>query len=105
MRIVLTLLLAFICVSSSGCVHRFRVAPSTAVPVASTSSRTVHTSLWGLEEPVVMPNNCGGNGMAEVITIRSFRQRLVSVSSFGFHDPVTIQWRCAKDSYSQAKPF
>src|ERR1700737_4112696 len=105
MRIASTLVLTFICSSLTGCIHRFRIAPPTAAPVASTSSRPVHTSLWGLKEPIVKPANCTGNGLAEVITSRRFGQRFVSVVSLGFHDQVTIEWRCAKDSYSQAPPF
>ena len=98
------LLIATICGMMSGCVHRFRVAPPAAAPEVTVFSQRTHTSFGGLKEFPVKPD-CNGNGLAEVITSRSFGQRFASVISFGFYDPVTIQWLCSKDSCAGAPPF
>jgi hypothetical protein len=66
---------------------------------------TVHTAEAGASEPVIGPLNCTGNGVAEVIISRSFSQRLGSILTLGIYDPVTISWKCAKDSYVTATPF
>ena len=67
-------------------------------------SLPVSATVNGLEEPVISAD-CGGNGAAEVIVSRNFGQRFLSVASLGFYDPVTMQWKCGKDSYITAEPF
>jgi hypothetical protein len=97
--------LSFLACLCSGCMHEFRVDPAYAAPASTPMQTTVHTAAVGLSEPVVSPLNCTGNGVAEVVVSRSFRQRLTSISTLGIDDPMTIAWKCAKDSYSTAKPF
>jgi hypothetical protein len=89
----------------SGCVHRFRIDPVDSAPIATFKSLNVSATVNGLFEPIVNASDCSGNGAAEVIVSRNFGQRFVSVTSLGFYDPVTMQWKCAKDSYTTAEPF
>jgi hypothetical protein len=115
MRIASALLLGVLCWPLTACAHRFRVDPVDSAPMATTSlpakvhstfqGYKAHSSLQGLNEPIIKPIDCAGNGAAEVITSRNFGQRLVSVASLGFYDPVTIELKCAKDSYLTSAPF
>jgi hypothetical protein len=104
MKIRTALLLGLLCWPISGCVHRFRIDPVDSAPTAMFQSLPVSATVNGLEEPVISAD-CGGNGAAEVIVSRNFGQRFLSVASLGFYDPVTMQWKCGKDSYITAEPF
>lgn len=100
------LLLSLMSWPLTGCAHRFRVDPVESAPmVTATTPEKVHATLQGYKEPVIHPIDCAGNGVAEVIMSRNFGQRLTSVASLGVFDPVTIEWKCAKDSYATSAPF
>lgn len=88
-----------------GCTHRFRIDPVGAAAMAAPRSLPVSAIGNGLQEPVISAHDCAGNGLAEVIVSRKFRQRVLSVASLGLYDPVTMQWKCAKDTYTTADPF
>jgi hypothetical protein len=115
MRIASALLLGLMCWLLTGCAHRFRVDPVDSAPMATAASPAeahttfqgyrVHATFQGYDEPVIKPIDCAGNGAAEIITSRNFGQRIVSVASLGLYDPVTIEWKCAKDSYATSVPF
>ena len=88
----------------AGCAHRFRVDPVDSAPLSTaTTPEKVHPT--GSTEPVINPIDCAGNGVAEVIVSRNFGQRLGFFVSLGFYDPVTVEWKCAKDSYATSPPF
>ena len=106
MQITSALLLGLICLPLTGCAHRFRVDPVDSAPMATAAAPAkVHATFQGFHEPIIKPIDCAGNGASEVITSRNFGQRLASVGSLGLYDPVTIEWKCAKDSYVTAAPF
>lgn len=104
MRSRWTAMTVFACLCT-GCRHEFRINPAYAAPAAMPMQTTVHTSPKIWNGPVVSPENCTGNGLAEVVVSRSFLQRLSSVVTLGLYDPVTISWRCGKDSYATVRPF
>ena len=92
MRAVLVVVLA---AAAVGCAH-FRVAPAGLVAANLPETRRVHAIAWGTLEPRIAPDNCHGQGMAEVTVRVSFTDVLAAAVTAGFWTPVTVAWTCAK---------
>jgi hypothetical protein len=92
MRSTLVMLLA---AATVGCAH-FRVSPTGLSPANLPETRRVHAIAWGTLEPRIAPDNCQGQGMAQVTVRVTFMDVLVTVLSAGFWTPVTVEWTCAK---------
>ena len=83
-------------VLAGGCAH-FRVTPTSVSPATPEEERRVRIVGWGVQEPLVTPANCQGQGMATVmITIRP-RDTFIAVFTLGLVRPALIQWTCAKE--------
>lgn len=83
-------------VLAGGCAH-FRVAPHNVSSATLQEERQVRITGWGIQEPLVTPGNCEGQGMATVmITIRP-RDTFIAVFTLGLVRPALIQWTCAKE--------
>jgi len=87
---------AALLVLAGGCAH-FRVAPDNVSSATLQEERRVRVAGWGVQEPLITPTNCQGQGMATVmITIRP-RDTFVSIVTLGIVRPAVIQWTCAKE--------
>lgn len=87
---------AVLLVLAGGCAH-FRVAPHNVSPATVQEERRVRIAGWGVQEPLVTPTNCQGQGMATVmITIRP-RDTFIAIFTLGLVRPALIQWTCAKE--------
>lgn len=92
MRSALVIVLA---AATVGCAH-FRVAPVGLNPANLPETRRVHAIAWGTLEPRIAPDNCHGQGMAQVTVRVTFLDALAAVATAGFWTPVTVEWACAK---------
>lgn len=83
-------------VLACGCAH-FRVRPDNVSSATHQEERRVRITGWGVQEPLITPGNCQGQGMATVmITIRP-RDTFIAIFTLGLVRPATIQWTCAKE--------
>ena len=80
---------------SEACAH-FRVAPGDVSSATVEEHRRVKAIAWGAMEPLVVPANCHGNGMAHVMVTMTAGDTLIAVVTLGFVRPATIEWTCAK---------
>lgn len=91
-RVVAAALLVF----AGGCAH-FRVTPDNVSSATHQEERRVRITGWGVQEPLITPGNCQGQGMATVmITIRP-RDTFIAIFTLGLLRPAVIQWTCAKE--------
>ena len=59
--------------------------------------RHVRIAGWGVQEPLITPTNCSGQGMATVmITIRP-RDTFIAIVTLGIVRPALVEWTCAKE--------
>jgi len=90
------LVAAALLVLSGGCAH-FRVTPDNISSATHQEERRVRITGWGVQEPLITPGNCQGQGMATVmITIRP-RDTFIAIFTVGLVRPAVIQWTCAKE--------
>lgn len=77
-------------------------APNDAytTPLAATDPerRTVWVFMWGWLQKNIDTPNCVTGRLAEVKVSTNFAFACVTVLSLGFVQPVTVEWRCAKQS-------
>jgi hypothetical protein len=83
--------------TTAGCFH-YRVQPPDVAPATDPRSETVWVFLWGAVQQEVRPDDCQGNGTAEVAVSTNFGFTLLTVATLGLAAPATVQWTCAKDS-------
>ena len=87
---------AALLVLAAGCAH-FRVAPDNVSSATLQEERRVRVAGWGVQEPLITPTNCQGQGMATVmITIRP-RDTFIAIVTLGLLRPALIEWTCAKE--------
>jgi len=87
---------SFLLFTSGACAH-FRVAPGNLSQATTPEERRVRTVGWGITEPLIMPANCNGQGLATVmVTIRP-RDTFIAIVTLGIVRPVIIEWTCAKE--------
>ncbi len=103
--IVLTLVVAWAALASSGCATNRISQPDRWAHATFPERETVWTFFWGAIQQDVHPPNCRGPGLSEVTVKGNFGYALISVLSLGTAMPVTIEWRCAKDSPTGGDDF
>jgi len=87
---------AALLVLAGGCAH-FRVAPDNVSSATIQEERRVRVAGWGVQEPLITPTNCQGQGMATVmITIRP-RDTFIAIATLGIVRPAVVEWTCAKE--------
>ena len=87
---------AALLVLAGGCAH-FRVAPDNVSSATLQEERHVRIAGWGVQEPLITPTNCSGQGMATVmITIRP-RDTFIAIVTLGIVRPALVEWTCAKE--------
>ena len=91
MRVLIVVVTVFV----AGCAH-FRVVAAGHSASTAEETRRVHTVAWGALVPRIEPDNCHGNGLAQVTVRTTFIDSAVAVITLGFWTPVTVQWTCAK---------
>jgi hypothetical protein len=67
--------------------------------------KTVWVLFWGFRQENVFATNCHGNGLAEVRITNNVGFALISFLTFGFVQPITVEWNCAKQLPSSVKDF
>jgi hypothetical protein len=82
--------------TSSACAH-FRVAPGNLSQATEPEERRVRTVGWGITEPLVVPSNCNGQGLATVMVTVRPRDTFIAIVTLGIVRPVIIEWTCAKE--------
>jgi hypothetical protein len=87
-----------LCLGVANCAVHFRVSPPGLNPATAERRQKVHALFWGLLEQTVTPDDCQGNGLAQVTATTSLAQNLIAVGTLGVWTPMTIEWSCAKDS-------
>jgi hypothetical protein len=80
-------------------------AYSVSSPATRLESKTVWVCWWGLHQQNVDPTNSLNGNLAEVRVRTNLAFELISVLTLGFVQPVTVDWRCAKDPQSTVKDF
>ena len=99
--IILALLLATAGCASNKIHGPDKWADANAVP----ERRTVWTFAWGLAHQNIDAGKCQGPGLGEVTVKSNLGYSLISVLTLGIAMPVTIEWRCAKDSPTGGDDF
>jgi hypothetical protein len=74
-------------------------------PATSLNRKTVWVSGWGWNQRNVDPCDCLGEGLAEVRASTNIGFELISVLTLGYFQPITIEWRCAKQAQPASKDF
>ena len=95
---------ALLLLGGAGCATNKIGRPDWA-PATETESATVWTFFWGAMPQHINPTNCLGPGLAEVTVKSNLGYSLISLLSLGTAMPVTIEWRCAKDSSGDEDDF
>lgn len=67
--------------------------------------KTIWILVWGLNQTNLDPSDCLGNGLAEVRVSTNLGFEMISVLSLGFFQPITVEWRCAKEPQSSGNDF
>jgi hypothetical protein len=93
---------AALLVLAGGCAH-FRVAPENVSSATLQEERHVRIAGWGVQEPLITPTNCSGQGMATVmVTIRP-RDTFIAIVTLGIVRPAVVEWTCAKERNGGAR--
>jgi hypothetical protein len=88
-----------------GCYH-YQVSRSDQwAPATQVERRTVWSFLWGLAQQNVHPENCHGDGLANVRVSTNILFMLISIGSFGSAVPMTVEWQCAKKAPAGGNDF
>jgi hypothetical protein len=77
-------------------------APS---PATSMEKKTIFVLFWGFNQENIFATGCGDNGLEEVRISTNVGFALITVVTFGFVQPLTVQWNCAKQPQSKVKDF
>ncbi len=101
---VIVLLVPFIA-PLAGCYHNRISLPDKWAPATEVHRKTVWSFFWGAEQQNIYPNECQGEGLAEVTVSRNFGDLVISVLSLGMASPVTIEWTCSKCSQEVGDDF
>jgi hypothetical protein len=76
-----------------------------ASPATEMEKKTVWVLFWGFRQENVFATDCCGNGLAEVRVDNNVGFALISFVTFGFVQPITVEWKCAKPPPSTVKDF
>lgn len=79
-----------------GC-FQYRVRPPELAAATEPREVVVWNFAWGLVQQEVRPDNCQGNGMAEVAVSSNAGFQLLTLFTLGLVAPATVHWTCAKD--------
>jgi hypothetical protein len=74
-------------------------------PATAMEKKTVWVLFCGFRQENVFATNCHGNGLAEVRITNNVGFALSSFLTFGFVQPITVEWNCAKQLPSSVKDF
>jgi hypothetical protein len=74
-------------------------------PATTLEKRTVWVSFWGLNQTNVNASNCLGPGLAEVKVHTNLGFALITVATLGFFQPMTVEWRCAREPQAHVRDF
>lgn len=74
-------------------------------PATNMMKKTVWVLFWGFRQENVFATDCYGNGLAEVRIQNNVGFALISFLTFGFVQPITVEWNCAKQQPSTMKDF
>ena len=96
---------AVLLLASGGCASNRISQPDVWAPGTDVERATVWTFFWGAMQQNITPTNCLGPGMAEVTVRSNLGYSLLSVLSLGTAMPVTIEWRCSKDTPADSDDF
>lgn len=69
-------------------------------PPAATTEEFIEIKsyFWGIRKPIVIANNCRGNGFHSVMIRKSFGQYLTTILTLGIVSKVSVGWECSKDN-------
>jgi hypothetical protein len=81
------------------------VAYTIASPATTMQKKTVWVLFWGFRQENVFATDCCGNGLAEVRIDNNVGFALISFLTFGFVQPITVEWNCAKQPPTTIKDF
>jgi hypothetical protein len=73
-------------------------AYTTPVGATTPDRKTIWVLVWGIFQRNVDTPNCVTGNLAEVKVSTNIGFACISVLSLGFVQPITIEWRCAKES-------
>jgi hypothetical protein len=82
--------------AAAGC-FQYRVRPPELAAATEPREVVVWNFAWGLVQQEVRPDNCQGNGTAEVTVSTHAGFQLLALVTLGLVAPATVQWTCAKD--------
>jgi hypothetical protein len=88
-------IIVVLAIIATGCAH-YSVTAAGHSPSTAEQSRRVQVLAWGALEQRVQPDNCHGNGLAQVTVKVTFFDAAAAVLTLGFWSPVHVQWSCAK---------
>ena len=89
-------------VLAGGCAH-FRVAPDRVSSATLQEERRVRIVGWGVQEPLITPTNCQGQGLATVMMTIRPRDTFIAILTLGLVRPAVIEWTCAKERNGGAR--
>lgn len=72
-------------------------AYTTPVGATTPERKTIWVLAWGFNQKNVDTPNCATGNLAEVKVSTNLAFACISILSLGFVQPVTIEWRCAKE--------
>jgi hypothetical protein len=77
-------------------------APS---PATAMEKKTIFVLFWGFKQENVFAHDSADTGLEEVRISTNVGFALISVVTFGFVQPITVQWNSAKKPQSTTKDF
>jgi hypothetical protein len=91
------LALALVAVAFQPACHYVRLRPRDASVATEIETRRSHSTFWGLSSEPIAPENCHGNGLAEVSIDSNLATALLTLATLGFWNVADVSWSCAKD--------
>lgn len=74
-------------------------------PATTMKKKTVWVLFWGFRQENIFATDCYGNGLAEVRITNNVGFAVISFLTFGFVQPITVEWNCAKQIPTTVKDF